>query len=61
MSTNNITGDSLRTKPATQAYLDNYDAIFKKNTVKEGENNPEDSQNGSKITQDTSRRCKDKD
>ena len=29
MSTNNITGDKLRTKVATEAYRDNFDAIFK--------------------------------
>ena len=27
MSTNDITGDALRTKPATDAYSDGYDAI----------------------------------
>lgn len=46
MTTNNITGDSLRTKPTTTAYLNNYDAIFgKKNIKKESENNHKDSQN----------------
>ena len=30
MSTNDITGDALRTRPATDAYRDNYDAIFRK-------------------------------
>lgn len=30
MSTNEITGDALRTKPATDAYRANYDAIFKR-------------------------------
>lgn len=30
MSTNDITGDTLRTKPATDAYRDNYDAIFRR-------------------------------
>ena len=33
------------TKPATKDYLDNYDAIFRKNIVKEVENNQKDSQN----------------
>jgi len=36
------------TKPATKDYLDNYDAIFRKNSVKEVENNQKDSQNGRK-------------
>ena len=30
MTTNDITGDALRTKPATDAYRDNYDAIFRR-------------------------------
>lgn len=29
MSTNDVTGDRLVTKPATDNYLDNYDRIFK--------------------------------
>ena len=30
MTTNDITGDALRTQPATDAYRDGYDAIFRK-------------------------------
>ena len=30
MTTNDITGDSLRTRPASDAYRDNYDAIFRR-------------------------------
>lgn len=30
MSTNDITGDRLATRPATDAYRDGYDAIFRK-------------------------------
>ena len=45
MATNPHTGASLRTKPATQAYMDNYDAIFGKKNIKQvSENNQEDSQ-----------------
>ena len=36
------------TKPATKDYLDNYDRIFKKDIVKDVENNQKDSQNGRK-------------
>jgi hypothetical protein len=28
MSTNDITGDEIKSKPTTQAYRDNYDLIF---------------------------------
>lgn len=28
---NDITGDSIQTRSSSQAYLDNYDLIFKKN------------------------------
>ncbi|MGB2010567.1 MAG: hypothetical protein ACPIG6_06280 [Akkermansiaceae bacterium] len=30
MSTNDITGDELRTKPSTEVYRGNYDRIFRK-------------------------------
>ena len=30
MSSNDITGDALRTRPASDAYRDNYDAIFRR-------------------------------
>lgn len=34
MSTvNEITGDSLRSRPATKAYSDNYDSIFRRPSV----------------------------
>jgi len=46
------------TKPATKDYLDNYDAIFRKNNVKEVENNHKDSQNGSTTKTKTPRRNK---
>ena len=36
MSTNDITGDALRTRPATDAYRDGYDAIFRKPDPVEG-------------------------
>lgn len=29
-ATNNVTGDSLVSKPTSQEYLDNYDLIFRK-------------------------------
>ena len=32
-TTNDITGDSLRSRPATQAYYDGYDSIFRKPKV----------------------------
>ena len=32
---NDITGDSIMTKGSSQAYADNYDAIFRKKTPKE--------------------------
>ena len=35
-STNDITGDALRTRPATDAYRDNFDAIFRKPDPVEG-------------------------
>lgn len=40
-STNDITGDSIRTKTITNSYRDNYDAIFR--TKKEPENENTDS------------------
>lgn len=36
MSTNDITGDKIATKPATDAYRDHYDAIFRKEDQIEG-------------------------
>lgn len=39
MSTNEHTGDSLRTKPASDAYRDNYDAIFRKPDPQPGPDN----------------------
>lgn len=30
MSINDITGDSLRSRPATKAYTDNFDSVFRK-------------------------------
>ena len=46
------------TKPATKAYTDNYERIFKKDIVKESENNQKDSQNGSTTKTKTPRRNK---
>ena len=36
MSTNDITGDAMRTRPASAAYRDNFDAIFRKEDQIEG-------------------------
>ena len=35
MSTNDITGDKIQTKSPTKAYLNNYDAIFRKQDERE--------------------------
>ena len=40
-ATNNVTGDSLVSKPTSQEYLDNYDRIFGKK-IKEQKLNSED-------------------
>lgn len=45
---NDITGDSIKTKGNSNAYRDNWDKIFKKDTVKNDESprieNPQDSE-----------------
>ena len=39
---NDITGDSLTSKPASEAYRNNYDAIFGKKKVKEEQNDTDE-------------------
>ena len=34
MSRNDITGDKIKSKPSSRAYLDNYDRIFKRGKSK---------------------------
>ena len=38
---NDITGDAIKTKPASQKYYDNYDAIFGKKPVSETNDKPD--------------------
>lgn len=57
-SRNDITGDLIQSI-STKKYQDNYDLIFRKQTVTDTEKI--EGKNGSEITQDTSRGCEDKD
>lgn len=47
-TSNDITGDALRSRPVTNKYRDNYDSIFKKkeSTPKENENSSNDDKAG---------------